>query len=80
MAEPKGRFWRLLGPGNYKVEVSTKGPGTIQEHMEAAPEIGRGTFMRIIDENNLAVFVDTDSFDRVIEIPYIDKADRHARS
>lgn len=80
MVEAKGRFWRFLGPGNYKVEVSTKGPETVQEHMESAPEIGRGTFMRIIDESGLAIFVDTDSFDRVVEVPYIDKDNRHSRT
>ena len=47
--------------------------------MLPAPEIGRGTFMKVIDENKLAVFVDTDSYDRVVEVPYIDKKDRYQR-
>jgi len=73
------RFWRFLGPGGYRVEVATAGDKTVEEHMLPAPEIGRGTFMKVIDENKLAVFVDTDSYDRVVEVPYIDKKDRHQR-
>jgi len=75
-----GRFWRFLGPGGYRVEVATAGPKTVQEHMKPAPELGRGTFMCVIDENGLAVYVDTDSYDRVVEVPYINKHDRFQRS
>ena len=48
--------------------------------MKPAPEIGRGTFMKIIDENGLEVYVDTDSYDRVVEVPWISKTERHSRS
>lgn len=75
-----GRFWRFLGPGGYRVEVATAGGDPIQKHMEPAPDVGRGTFMRIIDENNLEVYVDTDSYDRVVEVPYVNKKDRYQRS
>lgn len=73
------RFFRFLGPGGYRVEVATAGDKNVSEHMEPAPEVGRGTFMRIIDENGLTVYVDTDSYDRIVEIPYVNKNDRHSR-
>ncbi len=73
------RFWRFLGPGNYRVEVATPGNDTIQGHMKPAPTVGRGTFMEIIDENGLSVYVDTDSYDHVVEVPYVSKKDRHQR-
>lgn len=75
----EGRFFRFLGPGNYRVEVATKGPEDITKHMQPAPEVGRGTFMKIVDENGLTVYVDTDSYDRIVEIPYINKRDRGSR-
>ena len=74
------RFWRFLGPGNYRVEVATPGNSPLEEHMISAPEMGRGSFMKIVDENGLAVYVDTDSFDRTVEVPYVNKTDRHSRS
>jgi hypothetical protein len=77
MAVAAGRFWRFLGPGNYRVEVATAGGKAVEEHMEPAPDMGRGTFMRVIDENGLVVYVDTDSYDRVVEVPYVNKTDRH---
>lgn len=77
---PQGRFWRFLGPGGYRVEVATAGTKSVQEHMKPAPELGRGTFMCVIDENGLAVYVDTDSYDRVVEVPWISKTERHSRS
>jgi hypothetical protein len=73
-----GRFWRFLGPGGYRVEVATAGDRTIEEHMLPAPEMG-SSFVCIKDENNLSVFVDKQSFDRVVEIPYVAKKDRHQR-
>jgi hypothetical protein len=75
-----GRFYRFLGPGGYRVEVAVAGKEPIEKHMEPAPEVGRGTFMKIIDENGLAVYVDTDSYDRVVEVPYVNKSDRFQRS
>lgn len=72
------RFFRFLGPGNYRVEVATPGDKPIEEHMMPAPELGAG-FMRIADDNGLSVYVNTDSFDRVVEIPWIAKEDRHAK-
>jgi hypothetical protein len=74
-----GRFWRFLGPGGYRVEVATSGDKPVRDHMKPAPEMGRGTFMQVIDENGLAVYVDTDSYDHVVEVPYVSKKDRHAR-
>jgi hypothetical protein len=76
----EGRFWRFLGPGGYRVEVATRGGEDVQEHMMPAPQMGRGTFMQVVDESGLSVFVDTDSYDRVVEIPYINKRERHTRS
>lgn len=73
------RFWRFLGPGGYRVEVATEGDKPVESHMKPAPEVGRGTFMCVVDENNLAVYVDTDSYDRVVEIPYVNKVDRYQR-
>jgi hypothetical protein len=46
--------------------------------MVPAPEVGRGTFMKIVDENGLNVYVDTDSYDRIVEIPYINKGERRS--
>ena len=74
-----GRFWRFLGPGGYRVEVATAGPLKVQEHMKPAPQVGRGTFMEIEDENGLAVYVDTDSYDRIVEVPWVSKEQRHKR-
>lgn len=75
----EGRFFRFLGPGGYRVEVATKGPEDISVHMKPAPEVGRGTFMRIVDETGLTVYVDTDSYDRIVEVPYINKRERNSR-
>jgi len=75
----KGRFWRFLGPGGYRVEVATPGEQPVEQHMRPAPGVGRGTFMRIIDENGLDVYVDTDSYDHVVEVPYVNKKDRQGR-
>lgn len=48
--------------------------------MRPAPEVGRGTFMQVTDEHGLSVYVDTDSYDRIVEIPYVSKPDRYTRS
>ena len=74
-----GRFFRFLGPGGYRVEVATAGDSDITAHMQPAPEAGRATYMKIVDENGLTVYVDTDSYDRIVEIPYVNKAQRHGR-
>lgn len=73
-----GRFFRFLGPGGYRVEVAIKGVEDIDKHMVPAPEVGRGTFMKIVDENGLNVYVDTDSYDRIVEIPYVNKSERRS--
>lgn len=75
----KGRFFRFLGPGGYRVEVATSGNKPIEDHMTPAPDVGRGTFMKIVDENGLTVYVDTDSYDRIVEVPWIEKSERHKR-
>lgn len=74
------RFWRFLGPGGYRVEVATKGDDPVHEHMEPAKEAGRDSFMQIVSEEGLTVYVDTDSYDRIVEVPYVNKTDRHLRS
>ena len=72
------RFWRFLGPGGYRVEVATEGPKTISEHLLPAPEMGT-TFQCVKDENGLEVYVDKQSYDRVVEVPYVAKKDRYQR-